>query len=96
LLSSLHCSTLLFMLFGSHLCFYFPFCLAWFFFSHCSLLQLFSYFRYKVFHVHVFLFALLLLVCCYLLKNLVLPPCIPSCKNREWLKVENKKPIFFQ
>jgi hypothetical protein len=41
-----------------------------------------------------FLFVLLL-VCCYSLKNLVLPPCIPSCRNWKWLGVENKKLIFF-
>jgi hypothetical protein len=35
------------------------------------------------------LFALLLFVCCYLLKNLVLPPCIPPCRNWEWLGVKN-------
>jgi hypothetical protein len=43
------------------------------------------------FHVVAFLFSYsfiscarfftLLLVYCYWLKNLVLPPCIPSCKN---------------
>jgi hypothetical protein len=38
---------------------------------------------------------LLLFACCYLLKNLVLPPCIPSCKNWEWLGVKNRKFVFF-
>ncbi len=41
-----------------------------------------------------FLFVLLLL-CCYSLKNLVLPFYIPSCRNWKWLGVENQKPIFF-
>jgi hypothetical protein len=34
-------------------------------------------------------------VCCYLLKNLVLTPCIPSCKNWEWLGANNWKLVFF-
>jgi hypothetical protein len=61
----------------------------------CSLLQLVFYFKCKVFHTTTLLFVLLLLVCCYLLKNLVLTPCIPSCKNWEWLGVNNWKLVFF-
>jgi hypothetical protein len=44
----------------------------------------------------VVLFELLLLVCCNPLKNLVLPPCIPSCRNWEWLRINNGKLVFFQ
>jgi hypothetical protein len=40
-------------------------------------------------------FTLLLLVCCYSLKNLVLLSCIPSCKNCEWLGVKKNKFVFF-
>jgi hypothetical protein len=44
---------------------------------------------------YVFLFVLLLLVCCYSLNNLVLPPCIFSCRNWEWLGIKNQKHVFF-
>jgi len=75
---------------------YFPFCVVWPSSLCCSPLRLLSYFKYKVLSVIVFIFVVLLLVCCYSLKNLVLPPYIPSCRNWEWLSVENWKPIFFQ
>jgi hypothetical protein len=39
--------------------------------------------------------TLLSSLCYYSLKNLVLSPYIPSCKNWEWSQVENWKPIFF-
>jgi hypothetical protein len=45
---------------------------------------LFSSLRYSA-----FLTMPLLLVCCYLLKILVLPPGIFSCRNWEWLGVDN-------
>jgi hypothetical protein len=95
--SSWHCSTFLYVV-------RFPFSLL-LSFSHCLtlLFTLLSYFKYKLFvllfsssHYFAFLFALLLLVCCYLLKNLIAPPCIPSCRNWEWLGIKNWKPIFFQ
>jgi len=52
---------------------------------------LFSFSRY-----FALLILLLLLVCFYSLKNLILPLCIFSCKNWEWSGVKNQKPIFFQ
>jgi hypothetical protein len=33
--------------------------------------------------------VLLLFLCYYLLKDLVLPPCIPSCKSWESLRINN-------
>jgi hypothetical protein len=91
LLSFLHCLVFLFMLLG------FSLHNAWFSFSHCcSPLRLLLYFKYKVLCTTILLFMLLLLVCCYSLKNLVFTPCIPSCKNWEWLGIKNQKLSFFQ
>jgi hypothetical protein len=39
-------------------------------------------------------FMLFLLVCCYLLKFFIVPPCIPFCKSWERLGVKNQKSIF--
>jgi hypothetical protein len=68
----------------------------------CSPLRLLLYLGTRFFMLLLFsscssvvLFALLLLMCCYTLKNLVLPPCIPSCMNWEWLRVKNWKLVFF-
>ncbi len=86
------CSTFrtIVLLFTSRYCFHLH--VAWVpFLRYSSPLQLFFYFKYKVFHVVILIFVLLLLVCCYLLKNLMLPPCIPSCRNWEWLGVKNQK-----
>jgi hypothetical protein len=43
-------------------------------------------------------FVLLLFLCCYSLKDFVLPPCIPSCKSWESLRIGNLRfflAIFF-
>jgi len=48
---------------------------------------LFSFLHYY------FPFVLLLFMCCYSLKDLVLPLCIPSCKNWEWSRMTTC--IFF-
>ncbi len=94
LLSSLHYYVFLFILLSFPL-HYFALRIVLLSFLHCSLLWLLSYFRYKVFRTTILFFTLLLLVCCYSLKNLVLPPCIPSCKSWEWSKVDSRPLVFF-
>jgi hypothetical protein len=85
LLSSLHC--IIALLFAPY--YYSPSCLAVLLFDYSSISW------YKVFRAATLFFTLLLLVCCNSLKNLVLPPYIPSCRNWKWLGIENKKPVFF-
>jgi hypothetical protein len=84
------------------LMFYFPLCdvvllfaMLLSFLRCCYPLQLLFYFRYKVLRATFLLFALLSLVCCYLLKNLILPSYIPSCRSWEWSWVKNWKLVFF-
>jgi hypothetical protein len=72
-----------------------PFCIVLLSSLHSFPLQLFSYFKHKVLHTTIIFFTLLLLVCCYSLKNIVLPPYIPSCKSWEWLRIDNWPLVCF-
>jgi hypothetical protein len=74
----------------------FPFRIATFFFDCFPILgtRFFAFLFSSSCYFALFI-VLLLSVCCYSLKNLVLPPCIPSCRNWEWPGIKNWKSIFF-
>ncbi len=68
-----------------------------------AFLQLFFHFRYKVLHVVILHFALLcsphcaivIVVVFLFLEESCITSCILSCKNWDWLGVDNQKPIVF-
>ncbi len=79
--SLLHCFALLFTLFR------FPFYIALLFDYFCILST--RFFTQLLFSSRCYYW------CCYSLKNLVLPPCIPSCKSWGWPKVDSWPLVFF-